>query len=169
MEQEIKTAELITEYKKTRGKLLTIATAESATGGKIAAKLTRVSGSSSYFKGSIVAYSNEIKINILGVKKETIEKYGAVSRETAKEMAQGARKLLNVDICISDTGIAGPMGDSSNKPLGLFYIGLASISDSIYKKITLDGNREENREKVTELALTMLNKFLSKYNQETSD
>jgi len=167
MEQEIKTAELITEYKKTTGKLLTIATAESATGGKIAAKLTRVPGSSSYFKGSIVAYSNETKINILGVKKETIEKYGAVSSQTAKEMAQGARKLLNVDICISDTGIAGPTGDSSTKPIGLFYIGLASTSDSMYKKITLDGNREENREKVANLSLTMLNQFLSHYNQET--
>lgn len=167
MDQEIITAELIIEYKKASGILLTIATAESATGGKIAAKLTKVPGSSSYFKGSVVAYSNEAKINVLGVKKETIEKYGAVSSQTAKEMAQGARKLLNVDICISDTGIAGPTGDSSTKTIGLFYIGLASTSNSIYKKITLDGNREENREQVTELALTMLNKFLLHYNKDT--
>jgi PncC family amidohydrolase len=166
IEPEIQTAELITAYKKIKGKVLTIATAESATGGNIAAKLTNVPGSSAYFKGSIVAYSNEIKINVLGVKKETIEIYGAVSKETAKEMAQGARKILNVDIGISDTGIAGPMCDNSNKPVGLFYIGLASSSSTIYKKITLDGNREENREKLSELALKMLNQFLAQYIQD---
>ncbi len=166
VDQEIQTTKLITECQKIKGELLTIGTAESATGGKIAAKLTNVAGSSAYFKGSIVAYSNEIKVNVLGVKKETIEMYGAVSQETAIEMAQGARKLLNVDLCISDTGIAGPTGGSSNKPVGLFYIGLASISRTICKKITMPGNREENREKVTEAALKLLNQFLSQYIKE---
>jgi nicotinamide-nucleotide amidase len=166
IEQEIQIAELIINCQKIKGKLLTIGTAESATGGKIAAKLINVAGSSAYFKGSIVAYSDEIKINVLGVKKETIEIYGAVSQETALEMAQSARQLLNVDICIADTGIAGPTGGSSYKPVGLFYIGLASSSSTMCNKIIIHGNREENREKVTEISLNLLNQFLSQYIQE---
>jgi nicotinamide-nucleotide amidase len=165
-DQEIQIAELIINCQKIKGKLLTIGTAESATGGKIAAKLINVAGSSAYFKGSIVAYSDEIKINVLGVKKETIEIYGAVSQETALEMAQSARQLLNVDICIADTGIAGPTGGSSHKPVGLFYIGLASSFRTMCNKITIHGNREENRERVTEISLNLLNQFLSQYIQE---
>ena len=161
VKQEIQTAKLIVEYQDKRGKSLTIATAESATGGKIAAKLISVPGSSAYFKGGVVAYSDEIKINVLGVKKTTLEKHGAVSQETAIEMAQGARILLNVDICISDTGIAGPTGSGTNKPIGLFYIGLSSNYKNVCKKIVLSGSREENRENVTEAALELLNQYLT--------
>ncbi len=163
--QEIQTAKLVTECQNKTGKLLTIATAESATGGKIAAKLTNIPGSSVYFKGALVAYTNEIKINVLGVKKATIEKHGAVSKETVIEMAQGARALMNVDICISDTGIAGPTGDGVNKLIGLFYIGLSSSYKSIYKEIMVSGSREENRESVCEAALEFLNQYLAQYIQ----
>ena len=166
--QEIQTAKLVAECQNKTGKLLTIATSESATGGRIAAKLTNVPGSSAYFKGALVAYSNEVKINVLGVKKATIEKYGAVSKETALEMAQGARTLINVDICISDTGIAGPTGDGVNKPVGLFYIGLSSGYKSIYKEIMVSGSREENRESVSEAALEFLNQYLAEYIQSYS-
>ncbi|GAI47155.1 unnamed protein product, partial [marine sediment metagenome] len=107
-EREI--GELLRGYQAKTGKLLTIGTTESATGGRVADGLTNVPGSSDYFKGSVVAYSNEIKINVLGVKRETIENYGAVSEQTAIEMAEGGRRLLGVDICTSDTGIAGPSG-----------------------------------------------------------
>ncbi len=161
IKQEIQTAKLVAEYHNKTGKSLTIATSESATGGKIAAKLTSVPGSSFYFKGALKAYSNEIKINVLGVKRATIEKHGAVSQETAIEMAQGARILLNVDICISDTGVAGPTGSGNNQPIGLFYIGLSSKYKNICKKIVLSGNREENRESVTEAALELLNQYLA--------
>jgi PncC family amidohydrolase len=168
IKQEIQTAKLVAEYQNKTGKSLTIATSESATGGKIAAKLISVPGSSAYFKGALVAYSNEIKINVLGVKKATIEKYGAVSQETAIEMAQGARILLNVDICISDTGIAGPTGSSINKPIGLFFIGLSSSCKNLCKKIILSGSREENRESATEKALELLNQYLTQYIQSYS-
>ncbi|HUX48447.1 MAG TPA: CinA family protein, partial [Dehalococcoidia bacterium] len=111
-ELEAEIARLIREYQAKTGKSLTIGAVESATGGRIADRITNVAGSSDYFKGSVVAYSNEVKIALLGVKKATIENYGAVSEQTALEMARGGRKLLDVDICVSDTGIAGPSGDT---------------------------------------------------------
>jgi len=125
-ELEAEIARLIREYQAETGKLLTIGTVESATGGRIADRITNIPGSSDYFKGSVVAYSNEVKIALLGVKKMTIESYGAVSEQTALEMAQGGRKVLDVDICVSDTGIAGPSGATAEKPVGLFYLGLAA-------------------------------------------
>lgn len=157
---EIEIVELIKECQARTGKLLTIGTAESATGGRIADRLTNVPGSSDYFKGSLVAYSNEVKINVLGVKKETIENYGAVSSQTAMEMAEGGRRLLDVDICISDTGIAGPSGGSSEKPVGLFHIGLAAGDKSLTQKHIFQGNREGNKRDATEVALNMLKQYL---------
>lgn len=153
-------AKLIRECQSKAGRLFTIGTVESATGGRIADKITNVPGSSDYFKGSVVAYSNEAKINILGVKKETIENYGAVSPETAIEMAQGGRRLLDVDICISDTGIAGPSGGSQEKPVGLFYFGLASERESLNQKHVFSGNRQENKRDAAEAALNMLKQYL---------
>ena len=93
-----------------REKKLTLGTVESATGGLIAHLITNIPGSSDVFQGSIVSYSNEIKMKIVGVKKTTLEKYGAVSSPVAAEMAAGGRKTLGVDICVADTGIAGPGG-----------------------------------------------------------
>jgi nicotinamide-nucleotide amidase len=104
----------------------TLATAESCTGGYIAHRITSISGSSAYFKGGIVAYSNEIKINVLGVDPAILEQFGAVSSEVASQMAEGARRVLNADYAVSTTGIAGPAGGTKNKPVGLCWFGIAT-------------------------------------------
>jgi PncC family amidohydrolase len=159
-ELEVEIARLVREYQAKTGKSLTLGTVESATGGRIADRITNVAGSSDYFKGSIVSYSNEVKIALIGVKKATIENYGAVSEQTALEMAQGGRKLLNVDICVSDTGIADPSGGAPEKPVGLFYLGLAAIDKSLSQKHVFPGNREENKRDAAEAALNMLKQYL---------
>jgi PncC family amidohydrolase len=97
---------------------------------------------------------------LLGVKKVTIENYGAVSEQTALEMAQGGRKLLDVDICISDTGIAGPSGATPEKPAGLFYLGLAAEDESLSQKYVFRENREGNKRDAAEAALNMLKQYL---------
>ncbi len=140
-------------------KNLWIATAESCTAGLLAHKLTNIPGSSEYFKGGIVAYSNEIKVKLLGVKEDTLEKYGAVSYETAVEMAIGIKNLMNVDIGISTTGIAGPGGATPSKPVGLVYIGLAG-KEIKAKKFNFQGNRLQNKERFAESALKMLLEYL---------
>jgi PncC family amidohydrolase len=159
-ELETEIARLIREYQAKTGKSLTIGAVESATGGRIADRITNVPGSSDYFKGSIVAYSNEVKIALLGVKKATIEKYGAVSEQTALEMARGGRKLLDVDICVSDTGIAGPSGATSEKPVGLFYLGLAAEDESLSQQHIFPGDREGNKRDAAEATLNMLKQYL---------
>lgn len=153
-------SQLLRKYQALTGKLPTIGTAESATGGRISDKITNIPGSSDYFKGSIIAYGNEIKINVLGVKKETLENYGAVSHQTAKEMAEGGRNILKVDICISDTGIAGPAGATPEKPVGLFYIGLANARHSTSREHRFRGNREKNKEGAAKAALGLLKEHL---------
>jgi PncC family amidohydrolase len=160
---EAEIAWLIREYQAKTGKLLTIGTVESATGGRIADRITNVPGSSDYFKGSVVAYSNEVKIAVLEVKKATIENYGAVSEQTALEMARGGRKLLDVDVCISDTGIAGPAGATPEKPVGLFYLGLAARDASLSQKHVFQGTREDNKRDAAEAALNMLRQYLLWY------
>jgi PncC family amidohydrolase len=159
-ELEAEIARLIREYQARTGKFLTIGTVESATGGRIADKVTNVAGSSDYFKGSVVAYSNEVKILLLGVNRETIQNYGAVSEQTALEMARGGRKLLDIDICISNTGIAGPTGSTSEKPVGLFYLGLAAEDTFLSQKHTFRGDREANKRGAVEAALSMLKQYL---------
>jgi PncC family amidohydrolase len=162
-------AQLLRKYQAKTGKLLTIGTVESATGGRISDKITNVPGSSDYYKGSIVSYSNEAKTDIVGVKKQTLKKHGAVSRQTAIEMAKGGRKLLKVDICISDTGIAGPIGATPGKQVGLFYIGLSAKDSSLAKEHHFHGNREENKQKAAEMALTLLKDYLQKQLTESAD
>ena len=144
-----------------RQKGLSLGTVESATGGLISHLITGVSGSSDYYKGSVISYSNDIKINVVGVKKSTLEKYGAVSQETVEEMATGGRQLLKVDICIADTGIAGPAGDAPEKPIGLFYIGLSHSSMTFNQKYIFHGNRAQNKLKAARTALKMLKTFLN--------
>jgi PncC family amidohydrolase len=161
-ELEAEIARLIREYQAKTGKYLTIGTVESATGGRIADRITNVPGSSDYFKGSVVAYSNEVKTAVVGVKEATIEKHGAVSEQTALEMARGGRKLLNVDICVSDTGIAGPSGGSEEKSVGLFYLGLASEGETLTQKHIFPGDRSENKRDAAEAALNMLKHYLLK-------
>jgi nicotinamide-nucleotide amidase len=143
-----------------RNKKMTLGTVESATGGLISHLITDVSGSSDYYKGSVISYSNEIKVSIAGIRAETIERYGAVSLQVAEEMANSGRKLLNVDICVADTGIAGPAGATPGKPVGLFYIGLATPSGTSYRKCMFIGNREENRLQAAMKALQWVLEYL---------
>ena len=157
---EAEIGRLIREYQAKTGKWLMIGTVESATGGRIADRITNVPGSSDYFKGSVVAYSDDIKTALLGVRKATLEHRGAVSEQTALEMAQGGKKLLNVDICVSDTGIAGPSGATPDKPVGLFYLGLAAKDDSLSEKHVFPGNRKGNKLDAAEAALDMLKQYL---------
>jgi len=159
-ELEAEIAVLISEYRGRTGKSLIVGAVESATGGRIADRITNIPGSSDYFKGSVVAYSNEVKITLLGVKKATIENYGAVSEQTALEMAQGGRKLLDVDVCISDTGIAGPSGATPEKPVGLFHLGLTARDANFSQKHNFPGNRDENKQYAAEAALNMLKQYL---------
>jgi nicotinamide-nucleotide amidase len=163
VEVEVEIARLIREYRAKTGEFLTIGTVESATGGRIADRITNVAGSSDYFKGSVVAYSNEAKIALLGVKKATIENHGVVSAQTAEEMAQGGRKLLDVDVCVSDTGIAGPSGGTPRKPVGLFYLGLAAGNEVFSQKHNFLGNREENKRDAVKAVLNMLKQYLLRH------
>ena len=143
-----------------RQKGLTLGAVESATGGLISHLITSVPGSSDYYKGSVTAYSNEIKIKVVGVGRDTIEKYGAVSHQVAEAMASGGRKVLAVDICLADTGIAGPAGAASGKPVGLFYLGLSHQAGTFTQKRIFQGNREQNRRSAAETALSWLKEYL---------
>jgi len=143
-----------------RQKGLTLGVVESATGGLISHLITNVPGSSDYYKGAITAYSNEVKIKIVGVKPDTINKYGAVSYQVAEEMAQGGRKILAADICLADTGIAGPTGATPGKPLGLFYIGLSHKGGTFSQKHNFWGSREQNKLAAAQAALGWLKEYL---------
>jgi len=148
-----------------REKGLTLGTVESATGGLISHLITNIPGSSDYFKGSIVSYSNEVKIKVAGVRKESIDKEGAVSARVAEEMAAGGKRLLEVDICISDTGIAGPSGGTTDKPVGLFYLGLSSSSVTTSRRHIFQGSREENKWSAAQAALKFLYEYLIKLSE----
>ncbi len=139
---------------------LTVATAESCTGGMVASTLVNVPGSSEYFKGSVVAYSNEVKERVLGVSSETLKRFGAVSAQTAEEMAEGVKRLLGTDIGISTTGIAGPSGGTEEKPVGLTYFAIATPEGTkVYKNIFPFG-RNQNRRAATYYILFELFKYL---------
>ena len=134
-----------------------IATAESCTGGLIGAYITAISGSSRYFDRGFITYSNEAKCQMLAVKAQTLYKYGAVSLETAKEMAAGAVANSNADIAVSVTGIAGPDGGTEEKPVGTVCIGVCiKGNDSIAKVFYFKGSREEIREQTVKEALTLV-------------
>ena len=139
-----------------REKNLTVSTAESCTGGSIAAKLTSVSGSSDYFKGGIVAYSNEIKESLLGVSSETLKKQGAVSEETVIEMVKGAMKALKTDCAVSTSGIAGPGGGTKEKPVGTVCIAAAYKNEIRTMKQDTDRGREMNVERAGNNAFLLL-------------
>ncbi len=143
-----------------RQKGLTLGTVESATGGLISHLVTNVSGSSEYYKGSVVSYSNEVKIKVVGVKEDTINKYGAVSSQVAEEMARGGRKILAVDVCLADTGIAGPCGATPGKPVGLFYVGLSYRDGTYSQKHNFQGSREQNKLYAAQAALSWLKEYL---------
>jgi nicotinamide-nucleotide amidase len=141
-------------------KRLTLATVESATGGLIAHLITNVPGSSAYYRGSVIAYANETKTSVVGVNQDSIRLYGAVSREVAEEMAAGGKRLLKSDICLADTGIAGPGGAVPGKPLGLFFIGLAHNDIILFRKHTFQGTRAQNKLSAAGASLTWLRDYL---------
>ena len=133
-----------------------IATAESCTGGLIGHNLTNISGSSNYFDRGIISYSNESKIELLDVPKNLIDKYGAVSEEVAVAMAEGVRGKYGVDVGLSTTGIAGPIGGTKEKPVGLVFIGISLKGNSYAKKFIFEGDRLRNKELSCNAALNML-------------
>lgn len=135
----------------------TISTAESCTGGLILHKLTNIAGSSAYVLGGVVAYSNQVKQNILRVKQGTLIAHGAVSEQTATEMVLGVRDLLKTDVALSVTGIAGPGGGTASKPVGLTYIGIAAPNDVlVIKRHVWEGNRIAVKEASTQAALQLV-------------
>jgi PncC family amidohydrolase len=129
-------------YNALREKNLTLSTAESCTGGMIGASITSIPGISSYYGYGFVTYSNEAKQKLIGVKGETLEKFGAVSAETVLEMAEGALRVSGADIAVSVSGIAGPGGGTEKKPVGLVYIGYAQKEKRLFKKLNLSGDRD---------------------------
>lgn len=146
---------------------LTLATAESCTAGNIAAFITAIPGSSRFYKGGIIAYSDEIKINLLNINPETLSTHGAVSEETVIEMVKGAMKSMNSDCAVATSGIAGPTGGTPDKPVGTVWIA-ASIKDKIITtKITGDEGRNKNIANATQKALQLLQNLLqNKENEE---
>jgi nicotinamide-nucleotide amidase len=140
---------------------LTLAAAESCTGGLIGHRLTNVPGSSEYFTGGVVAYSYDAKEHLLGVHHNTLYDHGAVSAETAIEMARGVRRALSADIGLSVTGIAGPGGGLPDKPVGLVYICLSARDFERVEKFVWDKDREGNKWASSEAALQMLRDYLA--------
>lgn len=137
-----------------RGK--TLVTAESLTGGGIGNALTAISGSSTVYKGGIISYTNAVKHRILGVPEEMLERFGAVSEPVAKAMAEGVRKLLDADVAVSVTGLAGPGGDEYGNPVGTVFIGYADESRTLVRRCHFSGDREAVREQTVCAALQLV-------------
>ena len=143
---------------------LTLATAESCTAGNIAAVITAIPGSSHFYKGGIIAYSDEVKVNLLGVNPETLEENGAVCEEVVIEMAKGAMKSMNSDCAVATSGIAGPTGGTPEKPVGTVWIAVTMKDKVMTMKASGDEGRNKNIENATLNALQMLQKLFQ--NQE---
>ncbi len=139
---------------------LTLAVAESCTGGLVSSLITDVPGSSDYFLGGVVAYSNEVKESVLGVPGEILRTVGAVSPECARAMAVGVRRLLGADIGLATTGIAGPTGGTPTKPVGLVYIAIAHARGIEVRELRLSGSRRGNKHSAACEALKLLQDFL---------
>lgn len=144
---------------------LTIATAESCTGGLLASMLTDIAGSSEYVLGGVVSYSNGVKQNLLGVRPGTLEQHGAVSPETAAEMARGVRRLLGSDLAVAVTGIAGPGGGTLDKPVGLVYLHLSAPRAEWSRRNVWPYDRTGNKRATVEAALALVEQYL----QTTAD
>jgi PncC family amidohydrolase len=134
----------------------TLATAESCTGGLVAYALTEIAGSSEYFVGGLVSYSNDLKQDELGVDRDTLERFGAVSAQTAIAMADGARRRYVADLAVSVTGVAGPGGGSESKPVGLTYVGIADTDGHDVRRFTWTDDRHVNRLLSAEAALRLV-------------
>lgn len=142
---------------------LTLTTAESCTGGYVAHLITSIPGSSTYFMGSIVAYANEVKQSLLGVQKNTLEVYGAVSEETVREMVKGALKVMNTDLAVSISGIAGPGGGSPEKPVGTIWMAVGNSTITEVFKLQTGKDRLKNIEYAGNMALNLVRKFVLKH------
>ena len=162
MSLEVNTEEEVGALLRRKG--LTLGIVESASGGLVSHRITNVPGSSDYYKGSITAYSNEVKIKVVGVKEATINQYGAVSAEVAEEMTRGGKKLLATDICLADTGIAGPGGAAPGKAVGLFFIGLSHGERTYSRKHNFQGDRGQNKQSAADAALSWLKEYLLSLN-----
>jgi len=149
---------VVSRLLKRRG--VTLAVAESCTGGLVGHRITNVPGSSAYYEGSITAYSYDVKELILHVRHATLYHYGAVSEQTAREMAQGARRAFHADIGLAVTGIAGPGGGMPGKPVGLVYVALSAPDGEWVEQHLWNGNRWENKERSSEAALDLLRRYL---------
>ncbi len=137
-----------------------VSVAESCSGGNIAHLYTAIPGSSAYFKGGVVAYSNEVKMNLLGVQSETLDRYGAVSEQTVREMVAGAKRALGTDYAIATTGIAGPDGGTDERPVGTVWIAVSGPDKTIVECFRFHHNRERNIERTSQTALNMLRQLL---------
>jgi PncC family amidohydrolase len=144
---------------------LTISVAESFTGGMIGHVITNAPGSSRYFQGGVIAYANEVKMELLGVSEQTLIDHGAVSKETVLEMARGVRAALNTDIGISSSGIAGPDGGSAEKPVGLAWIGLSASHTEYAEQFLFLGDRLQIKEQGVQTAIQRVIDFLAKLSQ----
>ena len=147
---EILIAKTLTE------KNMTLAVAESCTGGLVSHRITNIPGSSDYFKGGVVAYSNDVKTFLLYVSRELLEKHGAVSAQVARAMAKGAKSALDADVAVAITGIAGPAGGSDEKPVGLAHIAFASNEEIKTKKVLFEGDRESLKEQFSDAMLEVI-------------
>jgi nicotinamide-nucleotide amidase len=143
-----------------RSKKLTLSAAESCTGGRVGDKITNVPGSSDYFLGSAVTYSNQAKTALLGVKEKSLKAHGAVSEQVAEEMTLGCRKLFGSDIAVSTTGIAGPTGGSKAKPVGLVWFGVSDGKNTITEKKMFTGDREQVKEAASHHAIVLILSFV---------
>ena len=141
---------------------LSVATAESCTGGLLAAWLTEVPGSSAYVKGGVVAYANDVKQRVLGVSAATLREHGAVSAPTVRAMAEGARALLGADLAVAISGVAGPGGGSPEKPVGTVFLDLYDGATHVVEQRRFDGDRQGVRRWSAQTALEMLEKHLSR-------
>lgn len=135
---------------------LTVATAESCTGGLVAHLLTEVPGSSAYVRGGIVAYADDVKRNALGVPAEVLAAHGAVSAQVAVAMAEGARERIGTDLAVSVTGIAGPDGGTAAKPVGLVYVAVAGLGPPVVRRFLWQGERSANKRSSAEAAIELL-------------
>jgi len=156
--EDIAIENLIGNLLKSKG--LMVATAESCTGGNIAHRFTSIPGSSDFFKGSVVAYSNEVKTNILQVSSEDLEKHGAVSQSVVEQMAVGVRRLLRSDVAIATSGIAGPTGGTVEKPVGTVWIAVCSEGKVVSREFRFGVLREQNIERSTQAALLLLKEII---------
>jgi PncC family amidohydrolase len=145
---------------------LRLAIAESCTGGLVGHRLTNVPGASTYFLGGVIAYSNELKVDLLGVRPETLERYGAVSEQAVLEMARGARNRLNADLGFSVSGIAGPDGGTPEKPVGLVWFGLSATYTEKTQTFIFSGNRVEIKHQAAGAGLDLLADFLQILTQD---